>query len=109
VVATWTEDSDSHGVFVWLPDKRRFQVDCFPFFDDHWGYQVSGSSIEPYQLDAKNCKLPASAKQKALDFLVSWMAEQGSRSIALANRETLLMIVRDARVLEYTWEMGIPH
>jgi hypothetical protein len=107
VVATWIEDGNFHGVLVWLPDKRRFQVECFPFFVDHWGYQTSGYSIEPYRLGSKDCKLPGDVKQKAGDFLASWMAEHGSSPITLANRETLLVLVRDGRVSKYTWEMGI--
>ena len=30
-------------------------------------------------------------------------------SIKLTDGQTLLVIVKDGRVLEYTWDMGLPH
>jgi hypothetical protein len=29
--------------------------------------------------------------------------------IELTNGQTLLIIVKDGRVIEYTWDMGLPH
>ena len=29
--------------------------------------------------------------------------------VVLSDGQTLLVIVKDARVLEYTWDMGLPH
>jgi hypothetical protein len=29
--------------------------------------------------------------------------------IQLSNGQTLLIIVKDGRVIEYTWDMGLPH
>ena len=29
--------------------------------------------------------------------------------IKLTNGQTLLVVVKDGRVLEYTWDMGLPH
>ena len=29
--------------------------------------------------------------------------------IELTNGQTLLVVVRDGRVVEYTWDMGLPH
>lgn len=30
-------------------------------------------------------------------------------AINLSNGQTLLIIVKDGRVIEYTWDMGLPH
>jgi hypothetical protein len=32
-----------------------------------------------------------------------------SEPIKLCNGQTLLIIVKDGRVIEYTWDMGLPH
>lgn len=104
VIATWIEKSVFHAVLFWRPEKRQFQVEYFPFFVEHWGYQLSGYTIETYRL-GEDCKLPNDVKQKAMEFLVSG---HESTPIAFRSRyEELLVVVLDGHVVEYTWEMGL--